>query len=266
MRIEPSRFIAASFVRKDGRYYDINRLSALLSREDVQRVCLHMLKENFPDITLTSELLRAVFKLVIEANHTDFEQTIPVWSGQSSCRPESSSRLMHANGMATINTWSRPAYRSLGETKQDLGPLIELLSWMMPRDEDRTMFLSWLAWNLQNEGDKPNWAPFLYSGEKGTGKSTLCQLIVQLFGQENSFTQNSVSKLTGRFNLQILQSKLVVCEEVQLTAGSTQGNTLKTYITESETTAEAKGRDIERVRQCCAFLFTLTLPPPPNPV
>ena len=68
--------------------------------------------------------------------------------------------------------------------------------------------------------------------------------------------QNSVDKLVARFNMTILRSKLVVSEELQLRPDSSQGNTLKTYITEQTTLAEQKGREAERVDQYCCFLFT----------
>lgn len=77
----------------------------------------------------------------------------------------------------------------------------------------------------------PSWAPFLYSQSKGTGKSTLCNLIAGLFGLENTATQNNVDQLTGRFSSTLLLSKLVICEETYLRPGSSQGNTLKMNIT-----------------------------------
>lgn len=118
------------------------------------------------------------------------------------------------------------------------------------------MILNWLAWNLQNEDDKPTWAPFLYSRTKGSGKSTFCHLASVLFGSENSVTQNNVDQLTSRFNMTVLHSKLVISEELQLRQDSTQSNTLKTYITEKTTLSEFKGREAERVEQRCCFVFT----------
>jgi hypothetical protein len=87
---------------------------------------------------------------------------------------------------------------------------------MFLRQAEREMILNWLAWNLQNEDDKPTWAPFLYSRTKGSGKSAFCHLVSVLFGQENSVTQNNVDQLTSRFNMTALHSKLVISEELQL--------------------------------------------------
>ena len=41
-----------------------------------------------------------------------------------------------------------------------------------------------------------------------------------------------------------------------LNPGTSSGNTLKTYITEGHAMSESKGKDIQRIEQCCAFLFT----------
>lgn len=60
-------------------------------------------------------------------------------------------------------------------------------------------------------------------------------LLIRLFGEANATTQNNIDKLTGRFNMTLLRSKLVVCEEVNLRPGSGDANTLKTYITEKFT-------------------------------
>ena len=90
----------------------------------------------------------------------------------------------------------------------------------------------------------------------GTGKSTLALLMARLFGEENSITQNNVDKLTGRFNMTLLKSKLVICEEVNLRPGSGDANTLKTYITERTTAGEAKGRETERVDQRVCLVLT----------
>lgn len=118
------------------------------------------------------------------------------------------------------------------------------------------MFLNWLAWSLQNEGDEPNWAPFFCSAKTGTGKSVVGRLLIRLFGEANAITQNNIDKLTGRFNMTLLRSKLVVCEEVNLRPGSGDANTLKTYITEKFTAGEVKGRETERVEQRVCLVLT----------
>jgi hypothetical protein len=84
----------------------------------------------------------------------------------------------------------------------------------------------------------------------------LGRLLIRLFGEANAITQNNIDKLTGRFNMTLLRSKLVVCEEVNLRPGSGDANTLKTYITEKFTAGEAKGRETERVEQRVCLVLT----------
>jgi hypothetical protein len=253
--IQLTTAISSWFVRRDNKFYDLDNLGTALSKPDIQRVCLHRFSETFPDIKLSSALLREVFTRAIDVRTSSIAQSIPVWSGKRVCLPGSNSRLIWKNGSVSVNTWVRPAYRSI-EAAPSLGISAAFFFTMFPRAEERAMFLDWLAWCLQNETDKPSWAPFLYSRTKGSGKSTLCQLVIKLFGDQNSITQNSVDKLTSRFNMTILQSKLVVSEELQLRPDSSQGNTLKTYITEKATLSEQKGREAERIEQSCCFLFT----------
>jgi Family of unknown function (DUF5906) len=90
----------------------------------------------------------------------------------------------------------------------------------------------------------------------GTGKSAMGRLLIRLFGEANAVTQNNIDKLTGRFNMTLLRSKLVVCEEVNLKPGSGDANTLKTLLTEKFTAGEAKGKETERVEQLACLFFT----------
>jgi hypothetical protein len=127
---------------------------------------------------------------------------------------------------------------------------------MFAREHERNRVLDWLAWCLQNEGKKPNWAVMLYSQTKGTGKSTLCNIASRLFGEANTSRQNNLEKVAGKFNAPVLNSKLIISEEVELRQGSEAGNKIKTLITESHTTTERKGRDVERIRLHSCFLLT----------
>lgn len=127
---------------------------------------------------------------------------------------------------------------------------------MFQREDERNRVLDWLAWCLQNESKKPNWAVMLYSKAKGTGKSTFCNIATRLFGEENTARQNNLEKVAGKFNGPMLNSKLIISEEVELRPGSDAGNKLKTLITEATTTTEHKGRDVVAVKLHSCFLLT----------
>lgn len=255
-RNELAKSVCNWFVRRDGKFYSLDNLNVALSKPDVKRICMHRITDEHPDVPLSNQLLKDVFTLAIEQTHSDVKRTIAVWNGQRVCRPTDNRRILHDRGIATINTWNEPGYRKQTVTGADYGIAGEFLDWMFPRPAEKAMIINWLAWNLQNEADKPTWAPFLYSRTKGSGKSTFCYLASVLFGLDNSVTQNNVDQLTSRFNMTALHSKLVISEELQLRQDSTQSNTLKTYITEKTTLSEFKGREAERVAQSCCFVFT----------
>ena len=250
------RAMASWFVRLDNSFFDVDDLGHKRSRVDIEQIAVVRFHDEFPAIPLTNAILSAVLKRTIHTRHTVVEEAILPWNGRIVSRPGDLRRLIVDRGVATVNSWKQPAYRSLGIIDADLGVASQFFEWFFTRTPEREMFLNWLAWSLQNEGDKPNWAPFFYSSKMGTGKSALGRLLIRLFGEANAITQNNIDKLTGRFNMTLLRSKLVVCEEVNLRPGSGDANTLKTYITEKFTAGEAKGKETERIEQRVCLVLT----------
>lgn len=248
--------IATNFVRRNNAYYSTATPTASLNASDVKRLALRQFKQQFPEVELTQPLVRRVFQHSMEEYHNDETQTVQIWDGSMICRPDMPGSILFDTDLVRLNTWVKPEYRSLPDRHQDMSFLTTLLDRIFPETLDRSLFIDWLSWCLQNEHTKPGWAIMLYSRHKGTGKSTLCNLVKLLFGTKNTRPINGISKLTNRFNMPIVASKLVIAEEVELTAGSTQGNSLKTLVTESEVTTEGKGKEAETLPQCCCFLLT----------
>jgi len=130
-----------------------------------------------------------------------------------------------------------------------------MIDFAIPDTSQRTMLLDWIAWNLQNEGSKPNWAIMLYSETKGTGKSTVAKVLTALFGLENTASTNGIKPLTQRFSADTLDRKLVVAEEVHISSHSTEGNALKDLITNTVVSVERKYQPIVTIPQRSCFLF-----------
>lgn len=246
--------ISTLFVRKDNKFFAVDNLNVRLSKDDVERACINLFASMEGD-DLNLEVLKGALNLAIVQKAVNPRFTIPVWNGQVVCAAGNNERLVRKKGMVAVNVWIKPSYRDRN-VPADFGVATEFLEWIFPVPAERTKILDWVAWNLQNESDKPSWAPLLYSEEKGTGKSTFCELIAALMGKENSVTQNNVKKLAARFNMTALQSKLVISEELQLRSDGAEANALKTYLTEGDALAERKGQEAVRITQCCAFLFT----------
>lgn len=251
-----ARSISSWFVRMDGKYYDSSDPRNKFSRDDVTAACIWRFREEIPQVVLTSDLLSEAFEVALTRTNFDPTLSVPTWNGSVRCLPGHEERLIWKTGMVTVNSWTKPDYRRIDVDEADPGTVQDFLDFIFPSERERDVFLDWLAWCLQNEAEKPTWGPILYSKRKGTGKSTLCEIARLLFGQSNSQTQNNVDKLTGQFNMQMMTSKFLVSEELDNRAGTKAANALKTFMTETDTAAEAKGRELERVVQCFCCMFT----------
>lgn len=222
--------LCASYVRRETRFYHVDYPTQSLSRRDVEQSFIATLGNRFPAEMVTHQILKEVFDKGIERKHNDLTRSVAVWGGAMACHPGNPNRILWlANGTVSLNTWKRPSYRSLPKGHASYGPFEAFFNWIFPREVERTRVLDWLAYCLQHEDQKPAWALLLYSKEKGTGKSTFCDLARTLFGPENTATQNNVDKLTSRFNSFALTNRLIISEELNLRPDSNQSNALKTY-------------------------------------
>jgi hypothetical protein len=254
--VEICRIVSSWYVKKANYYHDVTNLQVRYTPHDIKQVIVHRMREVFPKWTPSEQLWRDFFKLLLDppVNKLNPELSIPVWSGKLVCLPANPQKVFFRDGTATVNIWGQPAYRTA-----TAGPdtaFDEFLAYVIPRDNERDVFLNWLAWTLQHEGKKPSWAIMLYSDKQGTGKSTLADVLKALFGERNTGRTNGVGKLVGRFNKEILENKLVIVEEVEVKRGSPQANSIKSLITEDSTMVEAKGLPAYVEQIYCAFVMT----------
>lgn len=251
------RLLATSYVRNDTHFYHVDRPSEAMSRDNLQRAFLYQAVAFNGGQMVPKQVMKEVFDTAIVQMNPNPYRSIPVWTGSIAPYPANPERRIQLeSGQVILNSWRVPVYRRHGLIQPWGGPFALLFKQMLPHEAERNRVLDWLAWCLQNENKKPNWAVMLYSQAKGTGKSTVCNIATRLFGEENTARQNNLEKVAGKFNGPMLASKLIVSEEVELRPGSEAGNKIKTLITEATTTTERKGRDVERVRLHSCFLLT----------
>ena len=227
----------------------------------MKHVLATTLPELFPSEHLDAELIQAAIKKAMVEKHSDRDRKVPTWSGKSECKPGQFGSYVFDEGYASINTWMCPAYRLIKDVKPSTWLLDSLLRRIMPFEQDRKLFKDWLAWTLQNEADKPAWSVILYSQSKGTGKSTLVEVVSRLFGEGNSMNCKSVDDVTGRFAAPVFEKKFVSIEEVKLQQGTKNANAMKTFITEKAVAVERKNMNMKQIEQRSVFLMTTNHPP-----
>ena len=250
------RLVSGWFVKKDNKYHDVNNLQTTYQAQDLKQVIVSRVKVLFPNLTFTNKDLKEFFLVLLDPpiSQANPEENIPVWSGHTVCLPANTQKVFFKDGVATVNLWEYPAYRR-GKSAPGIA-FDEFLSFVIPDEAERNVFLDWLAWSLKYEEQKPRWAIMLYSQKQGTGKTVLTDLVKELFGAANTSRINGVRQLVARFNKEVLQHKLVVVEEIEVRKGSKEANQVKSLITEDSTTVEAKGlpSSVEAIN--CAFLMT----------
>lgn len=253
---EVLRIVSSWYVKKNNAYHDVDNLQVKYQPHDIKQVIVQRMLETFPKWELSDQGWRDFMKILLDppVNVMNPERSIPVWSGKRHFIPQNKQKIVFEKGTASINTWSPPAYRSV--EPQDSPAFNRFLEYVIPDQNERNVFLDWLAWTLKYENQKPAWAILLYSDKQGTGKSTLADVMKALFGKQNTGRINGVGKLVSRFNKEVLENKLVVVEEVEVTRGSPQANSLKSLVTEESTMVEAKNLPAYVEDIYCGFLMT----------
>jgi hypothetical protein len=250
--------VASWFVQLDGKFIPATNKDSRLGTGEIEKILPQMLAERFPDNDLVERNAGKLAYAAIYGTAPDPRASFGVYSGKAYPAPGNPSHRLYRNGLWDLNTWRRPAYRSLRPSSDFADqhcPFQSMLEFAIPDTSQRTMLLDWIAWNLQNEGSKPNWAIMLYSETKGTGKSTVAKVLTALFGLENTASTNGIKPLTQRFSADTLDRKLVVAEEVHISSHSTEGNALKDLITNTVVSVERKYQPIVSIPQRSCFLF-----------
>lgn len=112
-------------------------------------------------------------------------------------------------------------------------------------DELNDYVLDWLAYGVQHY-TKPIGVALVLRGEKGSGKSTLGNLMCNIWGRHGAQITSS-ERLLGRFNEHLIQTPFIFSDEA-LYAGDRAGEQkLKGLITETSMSCERKGHKVQQV-------------------
>ena len=254
--IDVLKYLSARFVRREMVFFEVEKLDKPIVRADLAIAVYTGVRAQFPNFEIGPEKLKALMDALTNNPTADPGLTIPVWNGRIETIPGNKERLKFDQGMYSVNAWKQPEFRKLRNVTPNMKVFDRFLSFIFKNTSEKEVFLDWLSWCLQNEADKPSWAIFLFSERHGTGKSVLASIAKKLFGEDNSSEQQGIKPIISRFNKPVLLKKLIYAEEVKVAQNSDDGNKLKTLISERQTMAESKGKDIEPVDHRCCFILT----------
>jgi hypothetical protein len=109
-------------------------------------------------------------------------------------------------------------------------------------DQERFEYIMrWLAWLMQHPGRRAEVA-IVFKGKKGTGKGTLGNCLMKLFGQHSTQVSNA-KHLAGNFNAHLRSTCFLFGDECYWPGDKQSEGTIKRMITEPTRFIEGKGRD-----------------------
>jgi hypothetical protein len=109
-------------------------------------------------------------------------------------------------------------------------------------DQERFEYIMrWLAWAVQNPGRRAEVALVL-KGKQGTGKGTLGNCLMRLFGQHSTHVSNA-NHLIGKFNAHLRDTCFLFGDECYFPGNKEAEGNIKRMLTEPTLLVEGKGRD-----------------------
>jgi hypothetical protein len=145
-----------------------------------------------------------------------------------------------------LNLWS--GY-SVEPAAGDVQLWLRVLQHVAPDSETRAYVLQWLAFKIQNPGEVPG-TILLVKGGKGSGKNSLFEPVVRIFGAHGRVFDDA-EQIAGRFTGHLQTVAFAVLDEALFTGNHQQGDRIKSRVTASSMTFEAKGRDpVQGVNRC----------------
>ena len=154
-----------------------------------------------------------------------------------------------------LNLWQGFA---LEPVAGDISLWLEVLSALVPTASDRAYVLRWIAWKIQNPGGVPD-TILIFTGAKGTGKNSLFDPVVLLFGR-HAMIVSDPELIAGRFTGHLMDKSLAVLDEAVFVGDPRQMERIKSRVTAKISLYEHKGMDPVQGINCCAYVMLTNHP------
>ena len=140
----------------------------------------------------------------------------------------------------------------------DISPWMKLLNALIPDQALAAWIVNWLAWRVQNLDQVPG-TVLIFQGKKGTGKNSLFEPIITLFGG-HGMVADDPELIIGRFNWHLMTLSFVVLDEAVFAGDLRQADKLKSRITATQMVFEQKGMTPVIGTNRCAYVMLTNHP------
>lgn len=152
-----------------------------------------------------------------------------------------------------LNLW---AGFGIGPVAGDAAPFVAYVHTILAQQQEawRDYILNWLAWVLQNPGERIGVVLCLVSAKEGTGKGTIGNLLLTIFGQHGS-TVADPEALTGHFNAHLADALYVFADEAMFSGDLRGADRFKNRVTEPWVSITPKGVDSIQMENRVSYLM-----------
>lgn len=129
-----------------------------------------------------------------------------------------------------VNRWRDPC-PDLPESASDddVKRWLDHMAVVIPDERERGIVLDWLAWIVQNPGQKPNWCLVIGSTAEGIGKDLMLEPVRTALGAAN-VREIGPEDLNSGFTDYLAETRLLIVEEMQMNERKAMQNKLKPLI------------------------------------
>lgn len=129
-----------------------------------------------------------------------------------------------------VNMWKPTAIDLPAAARnEDVKPWLDHVAFVLPNEKERETVLNWLAWIIQNPGEKPNWAIVMGSTAEGLGKDLMLEPVRAALGAAN-VREIDADDLASGYSDYLAGTRLLIVEEMQMHERKAMMNRLKPLI------------------------------------
>ena len=139
-------------------------------------------------------------------------------------------------------------------------PFTELVDYLFKgcKKAERTWFMQWLAYPIQNPGTKMTTAVLLHSNKQGIGKSFLGHIMGDIYG--DNFNVIGQDEIHDQYNDWLVGKQFILGEEIIGTNKRQDADRIKNMITREQVGVNKKFTPRFNIRDCVNYIFTSNHP------